>query len=271
VIVYPNAKINLGLHILRKRDDGYHDIETAFYPVGLRDILELVPGDEPGITLTASGIPIGGGPDENLCARAYRLLQENHVLPPVKAHLHKLIPAGAGLGGGSSDAAFFIRAISELAGLGLSWGELHHYARRLGADCSFFIANRPSLASGKGDQLETLNFTLRGFYVLIVFPGIPVSTRDAYAAAVPSVPARALEEIVLHAPPESWKDILVNDFEKTVFMRHPQIEALKHSLYDHGAVYASMSGSGSAVYGIFREAAGTDWLPRGMVSWSGPL
>lgn len=272
MILYPNAKINLGLHIVEKRSDGFHSIETVFCPVGWNDILELVPDESKasGVTLSMSGIPIPGESSTNLCVKAYELISKDYPMPAVKVHLHKQIPTGAGLGGGSSDAAFFIKGLNDLFELNLAWGELHHYAKQLGSDCSFFIVNKPMLGEGKGDQLEPVNVNLSGYKIVIVHPGIHVATAEAYAGVQPQKPAVPLEELIL-MPLESWKKNVINDFEKTVFARFPAIAELKKQLYELGAIYASMSGSGSAVYGIFREEISIANLFEGCRTWSGNL
>jgi 4-diphosphocytidyl-2-C-methyl-D-erythritol kinase len=255
MILYPNAKINLGLHVVEKRADGFHNIETVFYPVDWKDILEVLPDEskKSGVTFSSSGIPIPGAVEENLCVRAYNLISKDYPMPAVKVHLHKIIPIGAGLGGGSSDAAFFIRAINDLFELNLAWGELHHYAKQLGSDCSFFITNKPVFAEGKGDQLESINISLAGYHVVIVHPNMALSTAAAYSNIIPFMPEKKVEEIII-APIEEWKTVLKNDFEKNVFEKFPEVSELKNKMYDLGAVYASMSGSGSAVYGIFKSS-----------------
>lgn len=273
MIVQPNAKINLGLHITAKRPDGYHDLETVFYPVGWTDIMEILPDPEaaPGVQFSTSGIVIPGAPEENLCVKAYALIACDYPMPSVKLHLHKRIPMGAGLGGGSSDAAFFIRALNDVFELGLAWGELHHYARQLGADCSFFITNRPALAEGKGDQYERIDLDLSAYHALVVYPGVHVSTAEAYRGVTPAAPVRPLEDIILNTPIEEWKNVLVNDFEKTILAAHPTLAVLKKELYDLGAVYAAMSGSGSAVFGIFREGIDLSERFKNSLTWKGPL
>lgn len=272
MIIRANAKINLGLHITAKRPDGYHDLETVFYPVGWTDLLELLPDAEggPGVRLSTSGIAIPGEASENICVKAYELIARDYPLPGVQLHLHKRIPTGAGLGGGSSDAAFFIRALNELLDLGLAWGELHHYARQLGADCSFFITNRPVIAEGKGDQYERIALDLSAYHIAIIHPGVHVSTAEAYRGVTPAIPAQPLEQLITDTPVEQWKDVIVNDFEKTVFAAHPVIAELKQEMYDRGAVYAAMSGSGSAVFGIFRESIDLGSV-KTYASWQGPL
>lgn len=255
MIIFPNAKVNLGLHVIEKRADGFHNLESIFYPVGWEDILEVLHDTtkQTGITFSSSGISIPGNANDNLCVKAYHLISKDYPMPAVKVHLHKIIPIGAGLGGGSSDAAFFIKALNELFELNLAWGELHHYAKQLGSDCSFFITNKPSLAEGKGDQLESIAISLTGKFIVIVYPEINVNTADAYKGITPVKPKIALEKLIVETPFEQWKDVLVNDFEKTVFEKFPAIKLLKEKMYAAGAVYAAMSGSGSAVYGIFEK------------------
>jgi len=271
MIVYPNAKINLGLHVTEKRADGFHNLETVFYPVGWSDLLELLPGEaqERGVKLSVSGLPIPGDTNDNLCVRAYELISRDYPMPAVKAHLHKNVPMGAGLGGGSSDAAFFIRALNDLFELGLAWGELHHYAKQLGSDCSFFIANRPVIAEGKGDEYESLALDLSAYHLAVAYPAIHVSTPEAYRGIVPKKPARSLEQLILETPLHEWKNVIKNDFEESVFKKFPAIGALKEKMYAGGAIYASMSGSGSAVYGIFEEAPALEF--SGCTMWSGKL
>lgn len=273
MILYPNAKINLGLHVVEKRPDGFHNIETVFYPVGWKDILEVLPDEtrDKGVTLSMSGIAIPGDPQDNLLVKAYDLISKEYPMPAVKAHLHKQIPTGAGLGGGSSDAAFFIRALNEIFDLNLAWGELHHYAKQLGADCSFFIANKPMLAEGKGDELESVLISLDGYFIVIVHPGIHVSTPEAYRGISPKKPVAPLEDLIQTAGISEWKSVLKNDFEETVFAKYPAIAALKNTMYEHGAVYAAMSGSGSAVFGIFKSEMDLKNEFPGMKIWSGKL
>jgi 4-diphosphocytidyl-2-C-methyl-D-erythritol kinase len=258
MIVFPNTKINLGLRILRKRPDGFHDLESAFLPVGLTDILEIVPAtdDNPGKSnrLTVTGIPLEAK-DDNLCIRALRLLRERHGIPDVNLHLHKRIPTGAGLGGGSSDAAFTLRALNEMFGLCLDVPVLKEYASRIGSDCPFFIINQPSLVTGRGEQLEPLSLDLSGYIIILVMPGITVDTAMAYKMISPTENNQAVKE-VLRLAPEEWNGRLVNHFEVPVFEKHPEIGGIKQALYDSGAVYASMTGSGSAVFGLFRESPG---------------
>ena len=253
MIVFPNAKINLGLDIIEKRKDGFHTIESVFYPIGLSDVLEVIEskvGTKSKIQFKSSGIAIPGKDGENLCVKAYNLLCIAYDLPPVHIHLHKIIPVGAGLGGGSSDAAFFLKAINNLFQLHLSFGELHHYARELGSDCSFFISNQAVFAEGKGDEMEHVKLSLAGKYLVLIKPEIHISTQEAYAQVKPRKPKKSLEELIF-LPLTSWKDKIHNQFEETVFSNHPEIKKIKEKLYESGAEYAAMSGSGSSVFGIF--------------------
>lgn len=258
MITFPNAKINLGLNIVEKRPDGYHNLETVFYPVALEDALEIneVPNieSEKKCQLHQYGTPIAGNPEDNLVMKAYRLLNSDFRLPPIEIHLYKHIPSGAGLGGGSSDAAFMLKLLNEKFGLGLSDGKLEDYAVRLGADCPFFIADKPVYAEGTGNLFSPIPLSLKGYRILLIKPDIFVSTREAFSHITPQRPAIALKEVV-NRPVIEWKELMVNDFEKSVFPQHPQIEAIKNELYQQGAVYAAMSGSGSSVFGLFEATA----------------
>lgn len=255
MITYPNAKINLGLNVVEKRPDGYHNLETVFYPINLQDALEVtrLSGCDESFRLHVTGANLDGSPEDNLVVKAYRLLNEKHHLVPVDIHLHKHIPTEAGLGGGSSDCAFMIKTLNKKFNLGLSSAEMESYASRLGADCPFFIQNRPVLATGTGNVFEPIALSLKGYHVVVIKPDISVSTWEAYANIRPQRPEIPLKEAIAR-PIAEWKDCLKNDFEKSVFVSHPEIAAIKDQLYDLGAVYAQMSGSGSAVFGIFKEA-----------------
>lgn len=254
MITYPNAKINLGLNIVEKRPDGYHNLETVFYPINLQDALEVTQLESAeDYALTLSGTPIEGDPEQNLVVKAYRLLKEDFPnLPAIDIHMYKHIPTGAGLGGGSSDAAFMIKLLNEKFKLGLSIEKMEEYAAVLGADCAFFIQNKPVFASGIGNIFEPIQLSLKGYYLVLVKPDIFVSTKDAFALIRPTKPIHSLKEIS-RMPVETWRATMKNDFENSVFQKFPEIAAIKDKLYDMGAVYASMSGSGSSVYGIFRE------------------
>ena len=260
MITFPCAKINLGLNIVSKRPDGYHNLETVFYPIPLTDALEIkymdekFPSESP-CDLKITGNDVDCNEEDNLVIKAYQLLAADFQLPRVHAHLVKRIPTQAGLGGGSSDVAYMIRLLDERFRLNIGIPEMERYAAKLGADCAFFITADPSYAEGIGDVLMPVDVPgagLGGYYLAVVKPSVAVSTRDAYAAIVPKTPAKCCRDIV-RQPIETWKDELVNDFEAPIFAMHPELAAIKQSLYDAGAVYAAMSGSGSALFGIFRE------------------
>ena len=249
MLFFPNAKVNLGLNVVERRSDGYHNIETLFVPVpGLCDILEVLYSDH--FEMVLEGQPFDGAPEDNICVRAYELLAADFDLPPVRLILYKRIPVGAGLGGGSSDAAFTLKALNRMCSLGLSDAQLAGYAARLGSDCPFFIYNRPMMASGRGEILTPFERCPNLSGIRVYPQPIFVSTREAYAGITPARPARPIAEIVSR-PVSEWKDLLVNDFEKTVFAAHPELAAAKQRLYDDGALYASMSGSGSALFAIY--------------------
>ncbi|MBP5364642.1 MAG: 4-(cytidine 5'-diphospho)-2-C-methyl-D-erythritol kinase [Bacteroidales bacterium] len=252
MIVYPNAKINLGLNITSCRPDGYHDIETIFYPIAVCDMLEMVfpESGDAEYAWSSSGDALDVDAEHNICIRALRLLRQRFDIPMVAFHLHKNIPSGAGLGGGSADAAFVIRHLNDLLHLGMTDNEMMATAAKLGADCPFFIKNKPMYATGIGDILSPINISLKGKYIAIAKPDVHVSTADAYRGVVPQKPDEDLRDIV-SMPIEEWHKHLKNDFEPTIFAQHPEIRAIKEFMYDKGALYASMSGSGSAVYGIF--------------------
>jgi 4-diphosphocytidyl-2-C-methyl-D-erythritol kinase len=250
MISFPNAKINIGLYVVEKRPDGYHNLETIFYPVKLTDALEIVKSDK--TEFTSSGIPIGGDSENNLVMKAFRLLEKDYGLPTVKIHLHKVIPFGAGLGGGSANAAFTLKILNDLFQLGLSDEKLQQYATQIGADCPFFIQNKPTFASGIGDQFEPVTLDLSAYHIVIVKPNCSVSTPEAYRNIVPLPSDFNLKEIQ-NLPIEEWQNVVKNDFERGVFPQYRKIENLKNKLYEMGAVYASMSGSGSAVFAVFNS------------------
>lgn len=258
MIVFPCAKINLGLNIVSKREDGYHNLETVFYPIPLYDALEIKYMDEKFPSQVACDLKVTGNAVEcdeqnNLVVKAYNLLAEDYKLPRVHAHLYKHIPSQAGLGGGSSDAAFMIRLLDERFRLNIGNPEMEKYAARLGADCAFFIEAEPAYAEGIGDELMPVDGpkgNLNGYYLAIVKPDIAVSTREAYAAITPTAMSKSCREIV-RQPIETWKEELVNDFEAPIFKLHPELAEIKEKLYQQGAKYAAMSGSGSALFGIF--------------------
>jgi 4-diphosphocytidyl-2-C-methyl-D-erythritol kinase len=251
MVTFPNCKINLGLNIVKKREDGFHEIETAFFPLPLYDVLEIV-SSENETQFVNTGIS-GGEIKNNLCLKAYELLKKDFAhLPKIKMHLHKTIPVGAGLGGGSADAAFTLSLLNKKYQLNLSPRQLFVYALQLGSDCPFFLMNKPAIAKGRGEQLQGINLSLSGYKIIIVNPAIHISTKELFQQIVPAVPAKRIKNI-LQQPIESWKNDLVNDFEKIVFRIYPQIKTIKDELYQNGALYASMTGTGSTVFGIFRQ------------------
>lgn len=253
MITFPNAKINLGLSITEKRPDGYHNLETVFYPVALEDALEIVtsPQTEEKFRLYQHGMEIAGNPADNLVAKAYLLLDREFRLPPVDIHLYKHIPSGAGLGGGSSDAAFMLKLLNEYYHLQLTGAQLETYAATLGADCAFFINNAPTFAEGIGNLFSPVSLSLKGYGIVIVKPDVFVSTREAFARIRPHQPEYPVKEVI-QSPVSEWREKLINDFEASVFPQYPVIGEIKEELYRLGAVYASMSGSGSSVFGLFK-------------------
>lgn len=258
MITFPNVKINLGLSITEKRPDGYHNLETVFYPVALEDALEVrtssATAPDRKFTLHQHGMEIAGTPEENLVVKAYQLLDKEFNLPPVEIHLYKHIPSGAGLGGGSSDAAFMLKLLNEHFQLNLSVSQLEAYAATLGADCAFFIRNKPTFAEGIGNIFSPIELSLSGYGIMIVKPDIFVSTREAFLNIHPKRPEHPIKEVI-QRPVSEWKETLINDFEASVFPLHPAIGAIKQELYNQGAAYASMSGSGSSVFGLFAPEA----------------
>lgn len=266
---FPNAKINLGLLVTEKRPDGFHNLESCFYPVQWCDALEILPAATERFTM--SGLPVPGNPDTNLCLKAYRLLQQDFQLPPVHMHLHKVIPMGAGLGGGSSDAAFALKQLSALFELNLAQDVLENYARQLGSDCAFFIRSLPVVAIEKGDVFVPANIDLSGYSCVIVYPRIHITTAEAYGNIVPKKPSCGIE-MFLKQDMSVWKDVLKNDFEEALFPKYPELPAIKEQLYKAGAIYASMTGSGSAIYGLFKGEAPSDLVfPDHYLLWKGIL
>lgn len=268
MLTFPNAKINLGLRITEKRSDGFHNLQSCFYPVGWSDVLEVIPADTVGFS--SSGLPIPGAADTNLCIRAYNLLKADFDLPPVQMHLHKIIPIGAGLGGGSADAAFALRLLNSRYSLGLVASLLEDYARQLGSDCAFFVKNQPMYCLEKGDVFEEIAVDLRGYHLLLVYPNLAISTAEAYAAIRPRRPEMPLRD-ALQASIDTWQTTIHNDFEDSLFPKYPVLATIKHQLYEAGAVYASMSGSGSTVYGIFNAPVTPPNQFRDYRVWQGKL
>lgn len=254
MIIFPTCKINIGLQVIARRDDGFHEIATVFYPLPLSDVLEIVTSKETTPSLHLSGNPVPGNPDDNLCMKAYRMLRHDfEAIPAVHMYLHKVIPAGAGLGGGSSDAAATLRLLNAKYGLGLSDTRLLDYATRLGSDCAFFLQQRPCYATGRGEELYPFTREdLGDYHFVLVCPDMQISTPWAYQNVQPSRPSRSLLDLV-REPVDTWKGSVVNDFEKPVFAAYPALKALVDHLYLQGACYAALSGSGAAIYGIFRK------------------
>lgn len=248
MITFPNAKINIGLNITERRPDGYHNLETVFYPIKINDALEIIESDK--LSFQSSGIEIPGRVEDNLCVQGYHLLKKDYDIPPVTIHLHKHIPIGAGLGGGSADAAFFIKLVNEKFELGMSIAQMQNYARVLGADCAFFIENKPVFAFEKGDEFESIRLDLSAYKIVLVMPPVQVSTAEAYRGVKPAPVKESLIELI-NLPISQWKKYIKNDFEESIFKNHVEIRGVKAALYEAGALYASMSGSGASVFGIF--------------------
>ncbi len=271
MILFPNAKINLGLNIVSKRPDSYHNLETLFYPISICDALEVVPANrKEGYTIQISGIEVDGDPQNNLVIKAWEVLNALYPLPAIDIFLHKAIPFGAGLGGGSADAAFMLRLLRDLFKLPLQDGELQLLAAQIGADCPFFIENRPMLAYGIGNEFAPTELSLTGYQLVLIKPNIHVSTAEAYALVQPAPASIPLSEVV-EMPIERWRELLINDFEASVFAKYPAIAEIKELLYSAGAIYASMSGSGSSVYGIFPKGETPQFEVANCYVWKGVL
>lgn len=269
MLVFPHAKINLGLQVLGKRADGYHDIRSVLFPIPLHDALEAVtdpalPDGE--VRFTRTGLAVPGKPDEDLCMKAVEALRRESMLPGLHVHLHKVIPMGAGLGGGSSDGTHTLLLLNKLLDLGLSADTLHALAAGLGSDCPFFLENAPQLAEGRGERLQSIPIGLTGYWLVLVAPGIHVPTAEVYRNMRLRTEHKDLRK-VLALPVDQWQGHLVNDMEEYAFAKHPEIGAIKEKLLAHGAVYAAMSGSGSSVFGLFKEKPdGMEW-PEGYKAW----
>ncbi len=269
MLQFPNAKINLGLAVTAKRPDGFHNLQSCFYPVKWCDALEILPAEEDSFTM--SGLPVPGSAESNLILKAYTLLKADYNLPPVHMHLHKVIPMGAGLGGGSSDAAFALKMLNELFELKLSSEDLQNYSRKLGSDCAFFIDNKPVMAVEKGDVFQPIALDLSGYSCVIVYPGLHITTAEAYGNIVPKPLEYDMEQLLLQDV-SSWKKPLKNDFEEALFPKYPALPLIKEQLYEAGAVYTSMTGSGSAVYGLFKgEVPANLIFSNNYLVWKGLL
>lgn len=263
MIAFPNAKINIGLNITSKRADGYHNLSSCFLPIAWKDALEIVPAAQ--FEFTSSGLEIPGDGSGNLCVKAYELLKEKHDIPPVKMHLHKVIPMGAGLGGGSADGAFALKLLNDQFEIGLTNAQLETYAKILGADCPFFIDNKPKLVTGMGEVMGEISIDLSGYSIVVVFPGIHVNTKTAFGGIMPKAPDYDLKSI-LQQSPKTWQGTVINDFEETVFATHPEIQIIKEKLLELGAEYASMTGTGSAVFGVFEKGVDLEKVQAGQGS-----
>jgi len=265
MICFPNAKINIGLNIVSKRKDGYHNLETVFYPVPLKDILEFtVPENKIAKTnMLLSGTLLDIPDEQNICMKAYCLLSADYQLPNIQIHLHKMIPSGAGLGGGSSDAAFLLNELNQYFKLNIGHEKLLAYALELGADCAFFLKNKAVFANGVGNKFETIGLDLKGYYILIVKPEFSINTAYAFKNIVPCAPEITLKELIKQ-PVALWKDKIINDFELPLFEKYPELNKIKTALYKMGAKYASLSGSGSALFGLFKEKPKAERLFEGM-------
>lgn len=270
MICFPNAKINLGLNIVSKRSDGYHNLETVFYPINIKDALEIIVKEgQRRDTFIEAGIKVDSPPENNLVMKALKLMREHYSFPPIEVHLLKKIPFGAGIGGGSADASFMLKLLNQTFELKASNEELALLAVRLGADCPFFIYNRPMFASGIGELFEEVSLSLNTYHFVLIKPDIHVSTKDAFSHINPHLPELSIKEIIKH-PVSDWKGLMVNDFEKSVFTKYPLIGEIKEDLYQRGAMYASMSGSGSSVFGIFKEDLNNvESLYSGSFVWKG--
>lgn len=269
MVLFPNCKINLGLRVTGKRPDGYHDLETIFFPVPLRDAAEIItfPSRKEHIEpfeLTVTGIAVPGEPSSNLCTKAWQLIKNDFPeIPSVRMHLHKSIPIGGGLGGGSSDGAFTLMLLNEELKLGLNTKKLMDYALKLGSDCPFFILNKPCFATGRGEIMEEINVDLAGYYFVVINPGIHISTAEAFSTLTEFGHSSGSLKNIIAAPINTWKENLVNDFEEPLFKKHPLLKEIRDQLYEAGATYASMTGTGSSVYGIFFNSKKTGNLPAG--------
>jgi 4-diphosphocytidyl-2-C-methyl-D-erythritol kinase len=251
MILFPTCKINLGLNILFKRNDGYHEIDTCMYEIPMYDILEFIPSEN--FEFTSSGLVIPGDNTNNLCVKAFQKLKNERNIPNVKIHLHKQIPMGGGLGGGSSDGTYTFSALNNLFNLNLSDKELENYASQIGSDCPFFVKGKAQISRGRGELLEPIDLNLQGYFIKILNIGIHVSTAEAYSNVNFVKNPTPIKDIVINQRIEDWKINLKNQFEYSVFKKHPVLQTIKDLLYTEGAIYASMSGSGSTMYGIYKN------------------
>jgi 4-diphosphocytidyl-2-C-methyl-D-erythritol kinase len=268
MILFPNAKINLGLYITEKRTDGFHNLTSCFYPVPWSDILEISPSDK--FEFSTTGLSISGALENNLCYRAFMLLKDAYAIPAVHIHLHKVIPMGAGLGGGSSDAAYTLMGLRDLFQLPLSNDDLLPFAQNLGSDCAFFLTKQAQIGTKKGDVLHPFELNLTGKFLVMIYPNFGISTQEAYAGIKPKKALKNWEK-KLQMPLETWKETISNDFEKSLFPSYPQLAEIKDELYALGATYAAMSGSGSTIFGIFEQEIKQPESWKAFQTWSGML
>jgi 4-diphosphocytidyl-2-C-methyl-D-erythritol kinase len=252
MLTFPNAKINLGLNITSKRGDGFHDIDSCFYPIPLKDALEIFPSEI--LKFSSTGIPIPGNSDDNLVLKAYHLIKADYDIPAIEIILHKNIPMGAGMGGGSADGAFMLSMLNDYFKLKLSNEKLEDYALKLGSDCPFFIENTPKLVGGRGEVFESTSVDLSGYYLALIYPDIHISTAEAYRGVKPQESKILVKEALENYPIDEWKGILKNDFEEGIFEKYPKLQEIKSRFYTAGAIYASMTGSGSTIFGIFSQS-----------------
>jgi len=273
MICFPNAKINIGLRVTGKRPDGYHNIESIIYPIGLTDILEISEQEKAsgkGISLDTTGINIDSHPEENLVFRTAELLRKIYSIPPLSIHLHKLIPIGSGLGGGSSDTAFLLRLLNKKFNIGITEEKLHAIASGLGSDCPFFLNNISAFISGRGEEIQQIPLNLSRLYLVVVYPDIHIDTSFAYSQITPSKSGLSLQKLIKY-PVSQWKENIFNDFEKPVFSKYPNIRKIKEKLYRMGAIYSSLTGSGSAIYGLFNRETETDGQFGNYMIWKEQL
>ncbi len=269
MLFFTNAKINIGLNIVEKRPDGFHNLETLFYPIQIKDALEFVE-TQGKTTVQTSGIKLSVPEEENICYKAYKLMAKYYKLPQLNIHLHKVVPIGAGLGGGSANAAILMKELNNAYNLGISIKRLEELASYIGSDCPFFIQNKAVFARGRGEVFETVDLDLSNYYIYIIKPDISISTSAAFAGITPHKPAVSIKKLI-SKPIEQWRDYIINDFENNIFKQHPMLGEIKQNMYDIGAVYASMSGSGSAVYGIFSQEPKLIAKYKDVFNWIGKL
>jgi len=271
MLCFPNAKINLGLNIIEKRPDGFHNIETVFHPIPLCDALEIAESNSSEqYEFTSSGIPIDIDPSENIVIKAFNLIASKFKIPSTAIHLHKNIPFGAGLGGGSADAAYMIKMLNDFYKLGMSFQQMEEYAVQIGSDCPVFIKNQPVFAEGKGEIFSSIYLDLSGYHIILIKPEIHISTPEAYSGVSPNKPEKSVKELI-NLPLTKWKENIFNDFEDSIFTNQPELKTLKQELYESGAIYAAMSGSGSSMFGIFEKEPTIKERWKKHFTWSSKL